>query len=134
MPLDLIVVPIREGKKITGIGVHAGLWTSQALTAPTEEVPVLRRRLAALEKEFGFDPSGHSGKALRHALASLPRDLLVNLRPRGEATWRPRRCRLPTGRGPTLILSAASSRAICSPSSGCRATSSPPGAGSRSAR
>jgi len=81
VPLDLIVVPIRERGKITGIGVHAGLWTSQALNAPIEEVPVLRRELASLEKDFGFDPSGHSGKALRHALASLPRDLMVNLRP-----------------------------------------------------
>jgi len=80
VPLDLIVVPLRERGKITGIGVHAGLWTSQALTVPIEEVPVLRRQLADLEKDFGFDPSGHSGKALRHALASLPRDLMVNLR------------------------------------------------------
>jgi glutamate dehydrogenase len=80
VPLDLIVVPLRERGKITGIGVHAGLWTSQALTVPIEEVPVLRRQLAELEKDFGFDPSGHSGKALRHALASLPRDLMVNLR------------------------------------------------------
>ncbi len=68
----------RSGK-ITGIGVHAGLWTSQALTLPAEEVPVLRRRLEQLDKEFGFDPKGHTGKALRHAVASLPRDLLVNL-------------------------------------------------------
>ena len=81
VPLDLVVVPLREGGKIAGIGVHAGLWTSQALNAPIEDVPVLRGRLAALEKAFGFDPKGHSGKALRHALASLPRDLLVNLRP-----------------------------------------------------
>ena len=81
VPLDLIVVPLREDGRITGIGVHAGLWTSQALTVPVEEVPLLRRRLAEMEAEFGFDPNGHSGKALRHALTSLPRDLLVNLRP-----------------------------------------------------
>ena len=79
VPLDLIVVPIYKGKKITGIGVHAGLWTSQALIQPTEEVPVLRCRLKELDEEFGFDPHGHSGKALRHAVASVPRDLLVNL-------------------------------------------------------
>jgi glutamate dehydrogenase len=42
-------------------------------------VPLLRRRLLELDKEFGFDPHGHSGKALRHAVASVPRDLLVNL-------------------------------------------------------
>jgi glutamate dehydrogenase len=81
VPLDLIVVPLREGGKIKGIGVHAGLWTSEALTVPIEEVPLLRRQFGKLEDEFGFDPGGHSGKALRHALASLPRDLLVNLRP-----------------------------------------------------
>jgi glutamate dehydrogenase len=81
VPLDLIVVPLREEGRIVGIGVHAGLWTSEALTAPIEEVPVLRRQLIELEAKFGFDPKGHSGKALRHALAWLPRDLLVNLRP-----------------------------------------------------
>ena len=80
-PLDLIVVPIRDGAKISGIGVYAGLWTSEALIRPTEEVPVLRRRLIELDKSFGFDPGGHSGKALRHAVASVPRDLLVNLTP-----------------------------------------------------
>ena len=79
VPLDLIVVPIREGRKVTGIGVHAGLWTSQSLIQPTEDVPLLRRRLKELDREFGFDPHGHSGKALRHAVASVPRDLLVNL-------------------------------------------------------
>jgi glutamate dehydrogenase len=79
VPLDLVVVPVRENGAITGIGVHAGLWTSQALTLPAEEVPVLRRRLERLDQDFGFDPKGHSGKALRHSVASLPRDLLVNL-------------------------------------------------------
>ena len=79
VPLDLVVVPIREKGKVAGIGVHAGLWTSQALTWPSEEVPLLRRRLKQLDQDFGFDPKGHSGKALRHAVSSLPRDLLVNV-------------------------------------------------------
>ncbi len=81
VPLDLVVVPIREDGKVVGIGVHAGLWTSESLTAPVEAVPVLRRQLAELEAEFRFDPRGHSGKALRHAISSLPRDLLINLGP-----------------------------------------------------
>jgi glutamate dehydrogenase len=81
VPLDLVVVPIRDAGKVAGIGVHAGLWTSESLTAPVEAVPVLRRQLAELEAEFRFDPRGHSGKALRHAISSLPRDLLVNLGP-----------------------------------------------------
>jgi glutamate dehydrogenase len=79
VPLDLVVVPIREKGKVTGIGVYAGLWTSQALGWPVEEVPLLRRRLEQLDESFGFDPKGHSGKALRHAVSSLPRDLLVNV-------------------------------------------------------
>lgn len=79
VPMDLVVVPLREKGKVTGIGVHAGLWTSQALTWPAEEVPLVRARLEQLDKDFGFDPKGHSGKALRHAVSSLPRDLLVSV-------------------------------------------------------
>ena len=77
VPLDLVVVPLKEGDKMAGIGVHAGLWTSEALRVPPEEVPVLRERLKQLDTDFGFDPKGHSGKALRHAVASLPRDLVI---------------------------------------------------------
>ncbi|MDQ3139378.1 MAG: NAD-glutamate dehydrogenase, partial [Pseudomonadota bacterium] len=81
VPFDLVIVPVRDGKTIAGLSVHAGLWTSQALSGPAEDVPLLRGRLAALEDYFGFDPRGHAGKALRHAIASLPRDLLVSLKP-----------------------------------------------------
>jgi len=79
VPLDLVVVPVREKGKVTGIGVHAGLWTSEALRLAPEEVPVLRRRLQQLDEDFGFDSKGHSGKALRHAISSLPRDLLITI-------------------------------------------------------
>src|SRR4051812_6495015 len=79
VPLDLVVVPLRDGDKVIGIGIHAGLWTSEGLRVPPEEVPVLRGRLKRLDEDFGFDPKGHSGKALRHAVASLPRDLLITI-------------------------------------------------------
>ena len=77
VPLDLVVIPQKAGDTVTGIGVHAGLWTSEALRVSPENVPVLRERLKQLDKDFGFDPKGHSGKALRHAVASLPRDLVI---------------------------------------------------------
>ncbi|HEV2595163.1 MAG TPA: NAD-glutamate dehydrogenase domain-containing protein [Sphingomicrobium sp.] len=77
VPLDLVVVPVKAGDTVAGIGVHAGLWTSEALRVPPENVPVLRARLKQLDADFGFDPKGHSGKALRHAVASLPRDLVI---------------------------------------------------------
>ena len=77
-PLDLMVVPIRGmADAITGLAISAGLWTSAALNAPADAVPLLRRRLAGLEERFGFDPRGHAGKALAHALNALPRDLTV---------------------------------------------------------
>jgi glutamate dehydrogenase len=75
-PLDLIVVP-EDG----GLSIHAGLWTSAALSSPAPSVPVLRDRLRALEAKFGFDPRGHTGKALAHALGALPHDLSVAFEP-----------------------------------------------------
>ena len=81
VPLDLAVVPVRTGKAITGLSVHAGLWTSAALSAPPQDVPVLRTHLAALEAKFGFDPRSHTGKALTHALAALPHDLITAFPP-----------------------------------------------------
>jgi glutamate dehydrogenase len=77
VPLDLVVMPLRDDGKVTGIAVHAGLWTSEALRVPPGKVPVLRERLKQLDRDLGFDPKGHSGKALRHAVASLPRDLVI---------------------------------------------------------
>ncbi|MBN8847414.1 MULTISPECIES: NAD-glutamate dehydrogenase domain-containing protein [unclassified Sphingomonas] len=77
MPIDLIIVPLREGGRNIGLSIHAGLWTSAALSAPPRAVPVLRQRLADLEGKFGFDPAGHTGKALAHAMGALPHDLVI---------------------------------------------------------
>jgi glutamate dehydrogenase len=81
VPLDLVLVPLREGGQLTGLSIHAGLWTSSALNAAPQTVPVLRARLAAMEAKFGFDPKGHAGKALAHALTQLPHDLLISFDP-----------------------------------------------------
>ena len=40
---------------------------------------MLRQILKDLDKNFGYAPVGHSGKALRHALSALPHDLVLNL-------------------------------------------------------
>ncbi|MBN8838634.1 MAG: NAD-glutamate dehydrogenase, partial [Sphingomonadales bacterium] len=77
VPIDVILVPIVEGGKCVGLSLHAGLWTSAALTAPPRAVPVLRQRLADLEAKLGFDPAGHTGKALAHAMGTLPHDLVI---------------------------------------------------------
>ena len=78
-PLDLVICPVRKGKNVTGLSVHAALWTSAALRAPVEDIPILRNRLAALQERLGFDPKGHAGKALHHALSELPPDLILAL-------------------------------------------------------
>jgi glutamate dehydrogenase len=104
VPLDLVVMPLREKGEVVGIGVHVGLWTSQALTAPVEDVPLLRKRLQELEQHFGFNPKGHSGKALRHAVSSLPRDLLINLSPEAVRRLVTTSMSLADRPRPTLVL------------------------------
>ncbi len=78
--LDIVVVPLRDGSNIVGISLTAGLWTSSALATAPDRIPVLRTYLASLMDQFGFDPSGHAGKAMAHVLTSLPHDLLVSLK------------------------------------------------------
>ncbi|MCJ8190888.1 NAD-glutamate dehydrogenase [Sphingomicrobium aestuariivivum] len=73
VPLDVIMV-----RRDEGISIHAGLWTSEALRAPAAEVPILRQRLDALDKELGFSPASHGGKALTHAVSTLPHDLVIS--------------------------------------------------------
>jgi glutamate dehydrogenase len=77
VPLDLFLVPVVEGGQITALSVHAGVWTSAALAATPDRVPRMRSQLEALMSKLGFDPAGHAGKALVHALTALPHDLLI---------------------------------------------------------
>ncbi|MET0179797.1 MAG: NAD-glutamate dehydrogenase domain-containing protein [Novosphingobium sp.] len=82
VPLDLFIVPVFiEGpgrrQSVAALSVHAGVWTSAALAAPPDEIPRMRKDLAELMDGFGFDPAGHAGKGLVHALTALPHDLLI---------------------------------------------------------
>jgi glutamate dehydrogenase len=77
VPLDLFIVPRLENDEVGALSVHAGIWTSAALTMPPEKVPRIRRQFAELTEKLGFDPASHTGKALLHAFTALPNDLLV---------------------------------------------------------
>jgi glutamate dehydrogenase len=77
VPMDLFLAPVIEDGKVAALSVHAGLWTSAALAAPPDQVPMLRTALPDLMRRFAFDPRGHDGKALVHALTTLPHDLLI---------------------------------------------------------
>ncbi|AEG50728.1 NAD-glutamate dehydrogenase [Sphingobium chlorophenolicum L-1] len=75
--LDLIIVPVREGKQVTALSIHAGMWTSAGLATTPDKVPLLRSALSSLMDKFNFDPHGHAGKVLTHALTALPHDILI---------------------------------------------------------
>ncbi|MFM5906423.1 MAG: glutamate dehydrogenase, partial [Novosphingobium sp.] len=77
VPLDLFIVPIYDAGKVAALSIHAGVWTSAALAAAPTQVPRMRAQLSAITSRFGFDPAGHAGKALVHAMTSLPHDLLI---------------------------------------------------------
>src|SRR5690606_15676521 len=77
VPLDLFIVPVIDGARVTALSVHAGVWTSAALATPPDEVPLLRRQLAAQMAEHEFQPGSHDAKALVHALTVLPHDIMI---------------------------------------------------------
>ncbi len=74
VPLDVVMIRRPDDS----LSVHVGLWTSAALRAPASEVPVLREHLLRLDRELGFAPSSHGGKALTHAVSTLPHDILIS--------------------------------------------------------
>ncbi|MEO8722349.1 MAG: NAD-glutamate dehydrogenase domain-containing protein [Sphingobium sp.] len=75
--LDLFILPVRDGKHIIALSIHVGMWTSAALATAPDKIPVLRAALSTLMDKYGFSPSGHAGKALYHALTTLPHDILI---------------------------------------------------------
>jgi glutamate dehydrogenase len=53
-----------------------GLYTSSAYNRRPWEIPLVRERHEYVMRKSGLQPTGHSGKALRHILEKLPRDEL----------------------------------------------------------
>lgn len=62
------------------IGEHwfIGLYTSPVYTENPKMIPVVRLKVAAVLQRSGLPPNGHSYKALRHILDTLPRDDLFH--------------------------------------------------------
>ncbi|HEY4555829.1 MAG TPA: NAD-glutamate dehydrogenase, partial [Lysobacter sp.] len=61
--------PVREERFL-------GLFTSSAYNRRPWDIPVVRRRYENVMRKSGLPADGHSGKALKHILESLPRDEL----------------------------------------------------------
>jgi glutamate dehydrogenase len=60
-----------------------GLFTSEAFTEPTRNIPMLRRKAEWSLKQSGFPPGGHNYKTLRKIIEYYPREELWQLE-RGE--------------------------------------------------
>jgi len=56
-----------------------GLFTSTVYTRSTRSIPYLRRKVDAVVARAGFDPEGHSGKALVNVLETYSRDELFQI-------------------------------------------------------
>ncbi|MBJ6980669.1 NAD-glutamate dehydrogenase [Luteimonas sp. MC1572] len=53
-----------------------GLYTSSAYSSRPWDIPLVRERHDHVMRASGLEPDGHSGKALKHILETLPRDEL----------------------------------------------------------
>ncbi|WP_353227761.1 NAD-glutamate dehydrogenase domain-containing protein [Novosphingobium sp.] len=78
VPLDLFLVPLRTRGEVVALSIHAGVWTSAALSATPDRVPLLRSQLDTLTAKLGISRVGHDAKSLTHALTALPHDLLIS--------------------------------------------------------
>lgn len=56
-----------------------GLFTSGAYTRSVRQIPYVRHKVSRVLQRAGFDPNGHSGKALMHILEDYPRDDLFQI-------------------------------------------------------
>jgi glutamate dehydrogenase len=78
--LDYVGVKRFDGDgRLVGEFRIVGLFTSTAYTRSTRTIPYLRRKVDAVVTRAGFDPEGHSGKALANVLESYPRDELFQI-------------------------------------------------------
>jgi glutamate dehydrogenase len=92
----------------------------------------MRSQLEALMSKLGFDPAGHAGKALVHALTALPHDLLISFSDADLERIATTMMVLVDRPRPRLALVRARWSGISMPSSGSRATASRPKCANRS--
>ncbi|MFL6934498.1 MAG: NAD-glutamate dehydrogenase [Xanthobacteraceae bacterium] len=64
---------------LIGENRFVGQFTASAYTRSTRSIPKQRRKVAAVLTRAGFDPDGHSGKALANVLETYPRDELFQI-------------------------------------------------------
>jgi len=68
-----------ESGAVCGEHRFLGLYTSTAYMATPAQIPLLRRKVAAVVERAGLPPQSHAGKALANILDSFPRDELFQI-------------------------------------------------------
>jgi glutamate dehydrogenase len=68
---------IDENGEIIGEHIFIGLFTSAVYYQSARDIPVMRKKIEAIQKKSGFSKTGHSGKAVVAILEDFPRDELL---------------------------------------------------------
>jgi len=79
-PIDAIgIKKFDDEGKVIGEFLIVGLFTSTAYSRSASMIPYLRRKVGQAMDQSGYDPAGHTGKALMHILENFPRDELFQI-------------------------------------------------------
>jgi len=80
--LDYVGVKRFDDKgQVVGERRFLGLYTHTVYIANLAQIPVVRRKVAAVQARAGFLPASHNGKALSSILEDYPRDELLQIEP-----------------------------------------------------
>jgi glutamate dehydrogenase len=78
--IDYIGIKRFDGDgRLIGEWRFCGLFTSTAYTRSVRTIPYVRRKVDHIITRAGYDPDGHSGKALVNVLETYPRDELFQI-------------------------------------------------------
>src|SRR3546814_17757074 len=78
--MNIVAAPLRDEEgRLTGVSCYAGPFTSQAMSAPPDDIPVLGERVAGVGLVFHFAPRRRSAPAQVPANGHWPRDPLVTM-------------------------------------------------------
>lgn len=76
--MDYIIIKnVDNSGNIIGEHRFLGLFTSLVYYQSYKNIPIIRKKIASIQKRSGFSSSGHSGKALVAVLEDFPRDELL---------------------------------------------------------
>ncbi|ACV34431.1 NAD-glutamate dehydrogenase [Accumulibacter sp.] len=78
--LDFIGVKRYDASgNIVGLRAFVGLYTAHVYHVTATEIPLLRRKIAAVREAIGFLPRSHRDKTLINVLETYPRDELIEI-------------------------------------------------------